>query len=108
MAENLLGKFTTAQHRDAMHVAVIPAELTEEVTPGTPVAVIGGRAYTKGGIHVGIVDPFLEGPTVGKGRKVWVLIYPNQVTDLRHEWSHAFIPDESDTQDSYEDDCRYC
>lgn len=40
------------------------------------------------------MDPFLARP-VEKGQKFWLVVYPRQISSLRHVWTHADFPDES-------------
>lgn len=108
MAENLLGKLCTANHRDAMHVAVIPAVLAVPMMPGQYVQIEDGVAHPvlPSMPSIGVVDPFLRGMQ-GANVRVWILIHPNQVSNLRHEWNHPDL-DPSDPIDPYDDDCRFC
>ncbi len=41
---------------------------------------------------VGIVDPFLK-DVVLAGQYFWLVVYPRQITSLRHVWTHPQIPD---------------
>lgn len=74
--------------RDAIHVAVEPVTAAQDLTPGQHVGV-DGTTYNP----VGIVDPFLKS-TVLKGQKFWLLLYPRQITSLRHVWSHPAFDEE--------------
>ncbi len=38
-------------------------------------------------VPVGVVDPFLHA-RVQPGQKFWLLLYPQTITGLRHEWTH--------------------
>lgn len=84
------------QHRDAIHVAVIPVIAEEELRPGQHVGVRDGKAnhFLP---HVGVIDPFLGmgGVTqhrVLPGQRVWLLLNPGTITSLRHEWLHPSFP----------------
>ena len=82
-----IGKLLTEdEQRDAIHFAIAPVIAAERLSPGQHVAVVAGEAVSNGD-HLGIVDPFLSGP-VFKGDRFWLLLYPNTITSLRHEWVH--------------------
>ncbi len=89
MNKDLLGKLIDSDaERDAIHIAIFPAEAIERLVPGQDV----GLAETKGSgliphvcrstSPIGIVDPFLKA-LVFPGQKFWVLVYPNTITSLR-------------------------
>lgn len=82
-----LGKIIdeTAQ-RDAIHLAVEPVVAAERVFPGQDVGKIDG-GYGTSDASVGIVDPFLKKP-VNPGQRFWLVVYPRQITSLRHVWEH--------------------
>ena len=108
MAENKLGKLCTDDHRDAMHVAVIPAVLAVPMLPGQHVRLADeniAHPVLPSMDSIGVIDPFLRGMQA-QGAKVWVLIHPNQVIDLRHEWNHPAL--DSGRFSSGDDDCRWC
>lgn len=75
------------QHRDAIHVAVIPVIAGEDLGPGHHVGIVGGLAVTFAPKLIGIVDPFYEF-TVLEGEKFWMMLYPGSITSLRHDWTH--------------------
>lgn len=84
--------------RDAIHVALLPAIAHENLNPGTHVGILESSPpkFVVGKVlnskyKIGIVDPFLK-TTVMKGERFFVLLYPNTVTSLRHEWTHDKIP----------------
>lgn len=81
--------------RDAIHMAVAPVVAAEDLRPGMHVYLTSyGEAVHSievGESPVGIVDPFLRRP-VRKGQQFWLLLYPNTVTSLRHEWEHPAWP----------------
>lgn len=72
--------------RDAIHLAVEPVTCDEVVYPSEHIGWLNGKAI-KTGKKVGIVDPFLTAP-VPVGTKFWLIIYPRQITSLRHVWEH--------------------
>jgi hypothetical protein len=72
--------------RDAIHLAVEPSIAAHPLRPGDHVG------FVEGGVGicdapVGIVDPFLKAP-VRKGERFWLVVYPRQITSLRHVWTH--------------------
>lgn len=76
--------------RDAIHLAVEPSVAAVRLFPGQDVG------FVEGGMGpcnkpVGIVDPFLKS-TVSPGQHFWLLIYPRQITSLRHVWEHPSFP----------------
>ena len=72
--------------RDAIHLAVEPVVAGEKLFPGMDIGLVDGKAFQTGS-PVGIVDPFLKSP-VRAGEKFWLIVYPRQITSLRHVWSH--------------------
>lgn len=80
--------------RDAIHLAVEPVLAGEWLAPGEHVVMRGKFAYgTAPGEGVGIADPFVQG-RIEAGAKFWLVLYPRQITSLRHVWSHPAFPDE--------------
>lgn len=75
------------QKRDAIHIAVEPVIAGERLRPGEDVGFIDGEAIGGHDNPVGIVDPFLKS-AVQKGERFWLLVYPRQITSLRHVWTH--------------------
>ena len=85
--------------RDAVHIAVIPAQASESMQPGTHVVLAGKRASRAINERhgIGIVDPFLS-EAVAVGEWFWVCLYPRTITSLRHVWTHPSIPDVAEVQ----------
>lgn len=81
----------TAQ-RDAIHLAVEPCIAGEDLKAGQHIGIENGLATKKAKKKLGIVDPFIYG-LIPKGRRFWLVVYPRQITSLRHVWSH---PDEEE------------
>lgn len=87
--------------RDAIHLAVEPATAGERLLPGQHIGLMNGKAHAAtGGARdwavkkLGIVDPFLAEP-VEKGQKFWLVVYPRQISSLRHVWTHPDFVDEA-------------
>lgn len=86
-----------AQKRDAIHLAVEPVVAGERLRPGEHITVTDGVAMSADADEaLGIVDPFLANPA-RKGQRFWFVMYPRQVTSLRHVWAHPAFPDEAGT-----------
>jgi hypothetical protein len=85
------------QKRDAIHLAVEPVIAGEDLKASSDIGIgEDGRAYNTlafcKGKHLGIVDPFLsKHDVVIEGERFWMIIYPRQITSLRHVWTHPFI-----------------
>jgi hypothetical protein len=80
--------------RDAIHLAVEPVIASERLLAGQDVYLLpDGRAAKGKDNAVGIVDPFLR-QSVKEGDKFWLVVYPRQITSLRHVWSHPAFPEE--------------
>lgn len=87
---HLLEKFM--DHRDAVHVAVVPMRALGTVRPGDRMKVLyEGLCRTAYGTETpdGIVDPFLpENTPIRDGRFFWLLLMPGTVTGMKHHWNH--------------------
>lgn len=80
------------EKRDAIHLAVDNVVAVEGLYPGQDVGfVVGGVGMCDK--PVGIVDPFLKEP-VQAGERFWLVVYPREITSLRHVWSHPSFDDE--------------
>jgi hypothetical protein len=97
--------------RDAIHVAVFPAQASEEIERGEFVVVDRdgwARSASSQRYAVGIADPFLP-KSVEKGDKFWVFMLPGTITNLRHNWSHPNIGDDEETDPGYgSSECQGC
>ncbi len=82
-----LGTIITEGGRDAIHLAVEPCVAGEKLYPGQDIGILDGVATTKAAKMLGIVDPFIKG-FVPQGAMFWLVVYPRQITSLRHVWSH--------------------
>ncbi len=90
--QDLIGKTFPQAHRDAIHIAVLPAKATEGLYPGQNVGYLNGNAVNAD--PIGIVDPFLK-DNVKAGETFFIFMYPNTITSLRHAWTHPSVPDAS-------------
>lgn len=95
--------------RDAIHVAVVPVRVLEDMSPGQKVRIGGSYneetqrsvcVWATDSGHVGVIDPYLTGP-VKKGDIVWLLLNPGSATGLRHVYSHPEL-DYSAVPERYE------
>lgn len=91
-----LGKvISSAEKRDAIHLAVIPMQCKYPVLrPGDHLTAEGDYTGPYSADAVGIVDPFLRFDLV-KGDWFWLVIYPRVITSLRHVWTHPAFPEEA-------------
>lgn len=85
-------KLNQHEHRrDAVHVAMAPCTAMERMLPGDHVKLVKGEVDkvvgAKVGTGIGIIDPFLT-EHVNEGDRVFVCLYPNTVTGMRHVWKH--------------------
>jgi hypothetical protein len=80
--------------RDAIHIAVAPVVAGVRLYPGDHVGILSDGRASEAADHIGIVDPFLKG-RLNEGDSFWLMLYPQTVKSLRHEWTHpAFKPEE--------------
>jgi len=88
------------EKRDAIHLAVDPVVASQWMEPGDHINFIRGSNRLVEVVDrkdaIGIVDPFLE-ESVEKGERFWLVVYPRQITSLRHVWSHPAFKDEQET-----------
>lgn len=95
--------------RDAIHLAVFKAEAAEMMGPGMDVylddehkARWNQPQYGPEREFLGIVDPFLE-VDLEPGDMFWLVVYPRQITSLRHVWEHPGFPGVNDKPKSKAD-----
>ncbi len=81
------------EKRDAIHLAVEPVIAGHDLRPGDDVRITSKGTACHGPNPVGIVDPFLKTP-VKQGQRFWLVVYPRQITSLRHVWSHPAFKEE--------------
>jgi len=84
------------EKRDAIHLAVFPAVAGTDLRPGQHVILEDGVALpVPRGEGFGIVDPFLL-VKVKAGWRFWLVVYPREITSLRHVWEHPSFPSSID------------
>lgn len=95
-----LGQLITHhQERDAIHFAVAPVTCgPQSLKPGWFVKFhIPGNTeivrVCEPAEAVGIIDPFLT-VSVHPGQSCWMMLMPNTITGLRHEWTHPAFEEE--------------
>lgn len=84
------------EKRDAIHLAVDPVVAVEGLYPGQDVGFVDGGVGMCDN-PVGIVDPFLK-DAVKAGDMFWLVVYPREITSLRHVWSHPKFDDEAEDE----------
>jgi hypothetical protein len=86
------------EKRDAIHLAVEPVYAAEDLQPGAHVKFDrdGDAMAADPESGVGIVDPFLT-TIVSAGEWFWLVVYPRQITTLRHVWEHPSFPPSKET-----------
>ena len=86
--------------RDAIHLAVECVQAGHTLRPGEHVYLgDSGKAYALPGNSdrgVGIVDPFIKGH-VRENDWFWLVVYPRQISSLRHVWEHPAFPPSGET-----------
>lgn len=98
MAEQTkVGELLTGDEpRDAIHVAIAPVVADERLVPGTHVGFTRDGDTEHVGVRskqmIGVVDPFLTG-FVNIGERIWLFLYPQTITSLRHNWTHPAFAD---------------
>lgn len=88
-----LGTIIESGDRDAIHLAVMPIVASEALRPAQHIGIKDGKATAHADKMLGIVDPFLT-KNVEEGQKFWLIVYPRQITSLRHVWSHPDFEDQ--------------
>jgi hypothetical protein len=107
---NDIGKILNGtERRDAIHVAIVPVRAGYNLEPGQKIGIDSDGEASPTVKKIGVVDPMLEsGPNRGDWFYMWM--FPDEVKDLRHEWSHPALsgePKEIPVYDDYGDDCSY-
>ncbi|OJW21219.1 MAG: hypothetical protein BGO49_24715 [Planctomycetales bacterium 71-10] len=90
--ETLGSIITESEKRDAIHLAVDNVVAAHTLRPGEDVGFLSDGTVGTCDTPVGIVDPFLK-TTVKKGERFWIVVYPRQITSLRHVWTHPAFPE---------------
>lgn len=84
------------EKRDAIHLAVENVVAASKLWPGDHVGFEADGRVGKNGKLLGIVDPFIAGP-VHEGDRFWLIVYPRQISSLRHVWEHPDFPSSGET-----------
>lgn len=92
MKDTKLGELidqSNERYRDAIHIAIAPVIAGEELHPGAHIGFTDADKNEAGYCKkpIGVVDPFLS-KKVKKGEEFWMLLHPQTITSLRHEWTH--------------------
>ncbi len=101
---NLGNTPTEAHKRDAIHIAVAPVKAGRILHAGDFVKLndSGEAIHALVPEAIGVVDAFLQ-DRVRPGDTFWLMLFPQTITSLRHEWTHpAFereaVSDNTNTQ----------
>jgi hypothetical protein len=90
-----LGKIIKGEaFRDAIHIAVAPVIAHDSpLHAGDRIGLVDGKAVHEKNCDeaIGVVDPYLRKPVL-RGQKFWLLLFPNTIEGLRHEWRHPAFP----------------
>lgn len=96
--ESIGKKLKGGERRDAVHFAVAPVSAGAFLRAGERVKFVPGSTdivvswdYADEPA-IGIIDPFLADCYVTEGDRVWLFLFPNSITGLRHEWTHPAFP----------------
>ncbi len=84
--------------RDAVHIAIVPVVAGCQLRPGQGIGFRNnGNTEIVIGVPnpIGIVDPFYKGGFIEEGQRFWMLLLPNTITSLRHEWTHPAFKEET-------------
>lgn len=107
--EHLGTIITDKEKRDAIHLAVFPIQAGEGLYPGAHIYrdEDDGLAYmaTEDNPGIGIVDPFLT-QLVKQEEWIYLVVYPRQITSLRHVWEHPAFPPSGETEGFVVEDVR--
>lgn len=96
---------TRNEKRDAIHIAVEPVTAAHDLYPGDDIGIIDKEKGLAGYCDdpLGIADPYIGHPNkrgpqarevIKQGQKFFLLVYPRQITSLRHVWSHPLFEEE--------------
>lgn len=87
---------TPAEKRDAIHLAAFPVQAAHRLLAGMHIGLKDGKADREALVQLGIVDPFIT-VEVQPGEWCWLIVYPRQITSLRHVWEHPGFPASGET-----------
>jgi hypothetical protein len=81
--------------RDAVHIAMVPVTTAQILSPGEHVGWVDKDEMTVGRVAntLGVIDPFIRGP-IRPNTRVFLFLYPQTITSLKHVWQHPEFPDE--------------
>jgi len=98
MSEAKLGQLIDeAAERDAIHIAIVPLIAGDYLRPAEKIKLKYGSTEIALSAEydekraIGIVDPFLPGYEVEKGKRFYGCLFPGTVTGMRHHWQHPLF-----------------
>ena len=95
---SLIGNFLENEQavRDAVHIAVVPVNISQGCYAGSSVKIMNNTAYPcSENERIGIVDPFLSEAYIGENKKAFVFLNPGSISSLVHLWTHPDLDDEA-------------
>ncbi len=95
-----LGKLIEGEAcRDAIHIAIAPVIAAGDILPGQEIGFDACGGVSHDAKPVGIADPFLDEP-IHKGQKFYVLLFPNTITGITHQWQHPAFAEQEENKSS--------
>lgn len=95
-----LGQYVASNaSRDAVHVAIAPVEVPGPgFKPGMRVGIDENGVISRDAEHIGILDPFHAPGEFAIGCYVYLCMYPNTITDMKHVWKHPSFTKKSESE----------
>lgn len=79
--------------RDMIHIGVMPVQCDSVCYPGEHVTISPAPTNPRtvfsslGEEFDGVIDPFLGDHAIDAGQEVWMLVNPNRIQDVRHDFN---------------------
>lgn len=85
--------------RDAVHFALAPVVAACQLWAGVHIGLDNEGKACIDAKKIGIVDPFFQG-FIEPGERFYMILYPNTVKGMRHEWRHPSFPEDISVEKS--------